>query len=159
MRWLRNLGLPLLLVGALLQSIAAFPEQIAVRLPWATPVVEQACKLLDCQTGPAMHINAITIEASELQAMASAENTLVLTVWLHNGSSLAQSWPHLELTLNDFEEQPLVRRVFTPTQYLLHDQAALHREGLAAGARQTVRLLFELEALQAAGYRVYLFYP
>lgn len=159
LRWLRNLGLPLLLVSALLQSIAAFSEQIAVRLPWATPVVEQACKLLDCQTGPAMHINAITIEASELQAMASAKNTLVLTVWLHNGSSLAQSWPHLELTLNDFEEQPLVRRVFTPTQYLLHDQAALHREGLAAGARQTVRLLFELEALQAAGYRVYLFYP
>lgn len=158
-RWLRNLGLPLLLTGALLQSIAAFPEQIAVRLPEAVPVIERACKLLDCQTGPATHINAITIEASELQSMASAKNTLVLTVWLHNGSTLAQNWPHLELTLNDFEEQPLVRRVLTPTDYMQHDTTALRQDGLAAGARQTVRVLFELEALQAAGYRVYLFYP
>ncbi|MGB7481746.1 MAG: DUF3426 domain-containing protein, partial [Burkholderiaceae bacterium] len=71
-------------------------------------------------------------------------------------SSTVEAWPSLELTLNDAAEQPLVRRVFGPRDYL---PAPSEAAGFAAASEQAVRIYFELSTAKAAGYRVYLFYP
>jgi len=71
---------------------------------------------------------------------------------------LAQTWPYIELTLNDGNEKPVVRRVFVAADYLTASQDTT--TGFAANSEHPVKLVFEVEPpLKPVGYRVYLFYP
>ncbi len=147
----------LLLLTLLAQSAYVFRDQLAARLPSLQPLLLQACAWLDCQVGLPAQIDAVTLDSSELHTMASNSETLALSVLLRNQSAVAQTWPHLELTLNDAAEKPLIRRVFAPSEYLPSDISA--RLGFPARSEQPVRLFFELEGVKASGYRVYLFHP
>lgn len=146
----------LLLLGLLGQAAYVFRDQLAARLPQVKPLLLQACAYLDCQVGLPATIDALTVESSEL-TLGPGSATLVLTVLLRNESTVAQTWPHLELTLNDASEKPLVRRVFAPAEYLPPDISP--RLGFPAHSEQPVRLFLELEGTEASGYRVYLFHP
>ena len=72
-------------------------------------------------------------------------------------SSLAQAWPHIELTLTDANDKPLVRRVFKPAEYLPRDAAPA--KGFAGRSEQPVKLYFELNQIKASGYHIAVFYP
>ena len=147
----------LLLIALLGQGAYVFRNQIAARFPETRPALLQACSYLDCQVGLPAQADAVSIEASELQTLAASANTFALTVLLRNQGDTAQAWPHIELTLNDANEKPLVRRVFTPRDYLTAGQD--FNQGFAANSEQPAKLFFELSQLKASGYRVYLFYP
>ena len=77
------------------------------------------------------------------------------SIALHN-STTPQEWPHIELTLNDGNEKPLLRRVFRPSDYATNEEI---RQGLGPDSERTVRIAFQLQQIKASGYRVYLFYP
>ncbi|HEY8101544.1 MAG TPA: DUF3426 domain-containing protein [Burkholderiaceae bacterium] len=147
----------LLLFGLIGQSTYLFRNQLAAWFPQMKPVLATACTLLDCQVTLPSQIDSVSIESSELQALAPQKNTFALTILLRNYSSTAQVWPHIELTLNDTNEKALVRRVFTPRDYLPAQQDM--SKGFASNSEQPVKILFELLQLKASGYRVYLFYP
>ena len=151
------IGTVLLLLALLGQVAYVFRDQLAARLPQVKPLLLRACAYLDCQVGLPATIDALTIESSELQTLEAGSSTLALTVLLRNSSPVAQTWPHLELTLNDSNEKPLVRRVFAPAEYLPPDISP--RLGFPARSEQSVRLFLELEGTEASGYRVYLFHP
>ena len=147
----------ILLIAALLQGAYVFRNQIAGWFPQAKPVLIDACKLLGCRIDLPAQIDQVSIESSELQTLANDKDTFVLTTLLRNYSSTSQEWPHIELTLNDINEKALLRRVFTPADYLHNSEDV--RIGFSANSERSVKLSFELSQLKASGYRVYLFYP
>ncbi|MBX9798658.1 MAG: zinc-ribbon domain-containing protein [Burkholderiaceae bacterium] len=147
----------ILLIAALLQGTYIFRNQIAGWFPQAKPTLISACELLGCRIDLPAQIDQVSIESSELQTLANDKDTFVLTTLLRNYSSTYQEWPHIELTLNDTNEKALLRRVFTPADYLNNSEDV--RIGFSANSERSVKLSFELSQLKASGYRVYLFYP
>ncbi|MEN3295011.1 MAG: hypothetical protein V7642_4264 [Burkholderiales bacterium] len=145
-----------LLIGLLAQGTYVFRDQLAVWFPKAKPAIAMACNVLRCQVGLPAQIEAVSIESSELQAVAPEKNTFALTVLLRNHGGTTQAWPHIELTLNDANEKPIARRVFTPREYL---GAQPDLTGFTSKSEQSFKLFFELLQIKASGYRVYLFYP
>ncbi|MGV8898442.1 MAG: DUF3426 domain-containing protein [Burkholderiaceae bacterium] len=157
MRMLFVVGSAILVLVFMVQASYAMRHQIAAHLPQAKPVLLTICQVLGCSISLPAQIDATTIESSELQAQTSPPGTLVLTLLLRNRSSTAQAWPNIELTLNDGNQSAILRRVFTPQEFPV--SAAAIAEGIASNSEQSVRLTFTLSQLQAAGYRVVLFYP
>ncbi len=147
----------ILLIAAVLQASYIFRNQIAGWFPQAKPTLIQACDVLGCRIDLPAQIDQVSIESSELQTLANNKDTFVLTTLLRNYSSTYQEWPHIELTLNDTNEKALLRRVFTPADYLHNSEDV--RTGFGANSERSVKLSFELSQLKASGYRVYLFYP
>jgi predicted Zn finger-like uncharacterized protein len=144
-------------ISLLGQAAYAFRDQLAAWMPQSAPLLAQGCALLGCAVGLPAQIDAVSIESSELQALASSQDTFVLVTLLRNRSATPQTWPHIELTLNDPSERAIVRRVIGPREYLPSPQEIA--KGLAANSEQPVKVFFELAQLKASGYRVYLFYP
>lgn len=152
-----SIGSFILLIAALAQSTYVFRNQIAGWFPDIKPILTQMCSMLDCRIDLPAQIDQVSIESSELQTLATNKDTFVLTTLLRNYSSTPQEWPHIELTLNDTNEKPLLRRVFNPSDYL--SSAEDMRLGFASRSERSVKLSFELAQIKASGYRVYLFYP
>ncbi|MEC4719235.1 DUF3426 domain-containing protein [Noviherbaspirillum sp. CPCC 100848] len=147
-----------LLLGILLaQAAYVFRDQIAAYFPQAQPLLAAACEHSGCQVGLPAEVDSVSIESSELQALAPDSDSFSLTLLLRNRSTTAQAWPSIELTLNDAAEKPLLRRVFGPRDYLPAGQDL--NQGFAAKSEQALKLHFRLTQLKAAGYRVYVFYP
>lgn len=154
---LMSLGCLLLLAALLAQAMYAFRDQLAVRYPQAKPALLKACALAGCRIGLPMQIDELSIESNELQAATGGQSTYVLSTLLRNRAPVAQRWPHIELTLNDAQEKPVARRVFTPAEYLATTKEI--EAGFQPGSEQVIKLTFALADLKPAGYRVYLFYP
>lgn len=146
-----------LLAAALGQAAYAFRDQLAARFPQTKPALATLCELTGCQISLPAQIEKVAIESNELQAHANNKNLFTLSLLLHNRSAIAQAWPHVELTLNDKNGMPLVRRALAPRDYLPSDKLIL--QGIAARSEQSITVTFELSQLQASDYRVYLFYP
>ncbi|CAL62882.1 Conserved hypothetical protein [Herminiimonas arsenicoxydans] len=156
LRTLLGMGCLILFLAALAQGTYLFRNQIAGQFPQTKPLLTQLCDVFACRIDLPAQIAAVSIESSELQTLAENKDTFVLTTLLRNYSESLQTWPHIELTLNDANEKPLLRRVFAPADYL---SAAEVRAGFAASSEHAVKLSFELAQIKASGYRVYLFYP
>ncbi len=146
-----------LFLGVLAQLTYTMRNQLAAWFPQARPMLADACKPLNCQISLLAQIDAVSIESNELQAMAPDKNVFSLTLLLRNKGSTTQAWPMLELTLDNDKEQPVLRKVFTPAEYLANKGDLV--KGFAGSSEQPVKLYFELEKIKAAGYHVWLFYP
>ncbi|MDQ7969884.1 MAG: DUF3426 domain-containing protein [Oxalicibacterium faecigallinarum] len=147
----------LLTITVLLQAGYSFRNQLAGMFPAAKPALISLCEGLGCRIALPADISSVSVESSELQTQAGNSNSFVLTALLRNDSSLDQEWPLIELTLNDANEKAVLRRVFTPLEYL-RDQALVDA-GFLHNSERSARVLFELNDTRASGYRVYLFYP
>ncbi len=156
LRTLLGTGCFILFLAALAQGTYLFRNQIAGQFPQTKSLLTQLCDVFACRIDLPAQIAAVSIESSELQTLAESKESFVLTTLLRNYSDSLQTWPHIELTLNDANEKPLLRRVFAPADYL---SAAEVRAGFAANSEYAVKLSFELTQIKASGYRVYLFYP
>ena len=156
-RMAMGLGSVLLLIGALAQGAYTFRNQLAVSVPQLKPYLTDGCALLGCRIDLPGRIDAISVEAIELQQSALQKDALILTLLLRNRSSGLQAWPHIELTLNDTNEKTIVRRVFTPAEYL--PARPLADRGFNAASEQPVRLVFEVAQLKPSGYVAQVFYP
>src|SRR3569623_146946 len=150
-------GSAVLILALFGQAVYSFRNQMAARWPESKPVLDQVCNMLGCLIGLPAQIDMLSIESSELQASASDQSGFTLSTLLRNRSAIAQSWPKLELSLNDANDKPIARRVFDPREYLPPAQDAA--KGFAPNSEQTVKLDFALSQLKASVYRVYLFYP
>lgn len=139
------------------QVVYHFRVQLAAASPAASTMLAGVCRLAGCTVGLPAHIEMVTIESSELQALPGNTDTFTLLALLRNRSATRQQWPHIELTLNDANEAAVARRVIAPRDYLPAGQDPV--EGFAPNSEQPARLVFNLTQVKAAGFRVYLFYP
>lgn len=144
--------------GLALQAALAFRSEVAVLLPAARPQIEAACGLLGCDIRLPRRADLMSIESSDLQADTQRQGVIVLNALLRNRAPFAQEYPDLELTLTDQGDQPLVRRVLRPDDYLQDKRAAIG-PGLGGGAEESVRVRIEAGGLLATGYQLFLFYP
>lgn len=157
LRAITGVGLFILLVGLLTQMVYLFHNQTAARFPQTKPLMTAMCSLLKCQIELPTKIDAVSLESSELQALSTGKNTFSLTALLRNHGSSLQAWPYIELTLNDANEKPVVRRIFAPQDYLPSPNEI--NLGFPSKSERSVKVFFELSQLKASGYQVYLFYP
>lgn len=150
-------GIVLLVIALVLQGLYLGRNQLAVWLPAARAPLSAMCERLHCKIGLPSHIEQLSLESSELQLVPPNQNIYTLNLLLRNRSTSAETWPHIELTINDADDKPITRRVFLPKEYLSSTQQV--SDGFASESEQPVKLTFELAQPTAAGYRVYLFFP
>ena len=148
-------GCAVLVLALAAQGVVTFRNVLAARYPQTKGLLAGACAVLGCKVELPAQIDALSVETGELQSLGA--NTFSFTTLLRNQASLVQAWPHLELTLTDANDKPLVRRVFTPPEYL--PQGVAPAKGIAARSEQAVKLAFELNQVKASGYHIAIFYP
>jgi predicted Zn finger-like uncharacterized protein len=124
--------------------------------PTCVPLLEEMCACSNatsrCRARPIW-------SASRLRTCIPTRNRklLVLAATLKNRAPFAQAYPHLELTLTDTRDQPVLRKVLAPEDYLA--QGVDVRAGFAANGDLAVNLWLDAGETGASGYRLYLFYP
>lgn len=148
-------GSPILLAALVAQGVTTFRNPLAAAFPALKPTLNTLCEPLGCKVKLPMQIDMLAIEQGELQTLA--DNTFSFATVLRNQARSAQSWPSIELTLNDANDKALLRRVFTPRDYL-PSQADVDK-GFAPRSEQAIKLYFELSQVKASGYHIAIFYP
>ncbi|MCL2886570.1 MAG: DUF3426 domain-containing protein [Betaproteobacteria bacterium] len=141
----------LLMLLLAVQLLLYFRTEVVRQLPATADYYER----LGIEVALPRLADLIVIEASDLQA-DNARDQFVLHATLRNRAPYAQEWPALELTLTDAADAVVVRRVLTATEYLPPE---VNPERFPARGEVAVRLWIEARGLDAAGYRLYLFYP
>lgn len=147
----------LLLLILIAQAIYFFRVDLAARLPGLKPALIGYCRILKCTVPLPQHTELISIESSGLEADPANENQINLNALLRNRAPYAQAFPSLELTLNDKQDKPLARRMFTPENYL--SQAEIESTGLLPNHEIGIKLRLNTTGLQPFGYRLVLLYP
>lgn len=154
-------GLTGLAIGLLSGMLAAqllylFRADLAREWPSLRPALVQACEALGCTVELPHIAGLISVESSDLQSEPGKTSNLVLNATIRNRAPHPLAWPHLELTLTDARDRPLVRRVLTPQDWF---PGADLEQGFTAGRDIAVTLPFSADGLGATGYRIYAFYP
>jgi len=152
-----RLGTLLLLLTLLAQAAYHYRGAITLLLPETRPYAAALCASIGCDLPLPRRIELMSIEASDLQADTTNPNVMVLSATLKNRGIFDQQHPSLELTLTDARDQPVVRRVLAPQDYL--GEAVNTQTGFAANAEIAIKLFIEGSEVRATGYRLYLFYP
>lgn len=144
-----------LLLLLLLQVMTTFRNPLATQFPQFKPALSALCDLAGCKVDLPAQIEALAIEQGELQTLSP--QTFSYVSLLRNHSRSVQAWPSIELTLDDSDDKPVLRRVITPREYLPAkiDVAS----GLAPRSEQTIKVYFTSEQARAAGYHIAIFYP
>ena len=149
------LGSVALLLLLLLQVMTTFRNPLAAQFPQWKPTLVALCYVSGCQVDLPAQIEALSIEQGELQTLK--EQTFSYVSLLRNQSRSVQAWPSIELTLNDANDKPVLRRVIAPRDYLPANVDV--SKGLAPRSEQTIKVYFTLDQLTASGYHIAIFYP
>lgn len=144
------------LLMLLSQAAYFFRVDLAARLPNLKPALIGYCRILKCSVPLPQHTDLIGIESSELEAGPANENQITLNALLRNRAPYAQTFPNLELTLNDSQDKPLARRMFRPADYL--PQAENEASGLLPNRELGIKLPLNTTGLKPSGYRLVLLY-
>ena len=156
-RWLWLTGTLLLLFLLVAQAAYQYRSSIIVIVPETKPYAAALCAKLGCDLPLPRRIEMMSIEASDLQADTTNPSVMVLSATLKNRAIFIQQHPLLELTLTDAQDQPVVRRVLAPQDYL--GKAAGTQAGFNANTEIAIKVFIEGSQVKATGYRLYLFYP
>ncbi|MEO8936416.1 MAG: DUF3426 domain-containing protein [Burkholderiaceae bacterium] len=143
----------------LAQAVYHWRDELAARWSPAKPWLVAACVALRCQVDFPAHIGSITIESAGIQSAGSNLNVYVMTALLRNRDAVDLRYPHLELVLTDLQDRPMLRRVLRPEDYLPAAAGGTNRTGFLAESELPIRVMFELDDLRFAGYRLDRFYP
>jgi len=142
------------------QAAYRYRTEIAAFMPSAGAPLEAACRVLRCQVPLPRRAELMSIESSDLQAEPRHDGVIALNAVLRNRATFAQDYPALELTLTDEADQPVLRRVLAPREYLDPAPGASGvAQGIPAGAEVSLRIYLDAGRRRATGYRLYLFYP
>lgn len=156
-RWLWLMGALILLLVLLAQAAYQYRSVVILLFPESRPYAAALCANLGCDLPLPRRIELMSIEASDLQADTTNPNVMVLSATLRNRAIFNQQYPLLELTLTDAQDQPVVRRVLAPQDYV--SKAANTQIGFGANTEIAIKMFIEGSQVKATGYRLYLFYP
>jgi len=148
--------LSLLLLLLLAAQVAVYERDRLVALqPRLKPLLQMLCRPSGCIIQPMRRIESIVIDSSSFTRLGPDAFRLAATVRNQSGMDLAMPW--LELTLTDSGEQPLLRRVLSPTE-LGATGPVLAAQGEWA-ATLDLSLSGDAAGGRVVGYRVLAFYP
>lgn len=152
-----RLGSALLLILLMLQTLYLFRIEITARLPGIKPALTLMCELLNCTLPLPQKIDLLSIESSELEADPTEINIITLHALLRSRAPYALTYPNIELTLTDTQDNALARRSFSPADYLPSGEDIT--QGFPANRESSIKLHLNTTDLKPAGYRLFLFYP
>ena len=155
--WIFGMSVPVLVLLFAGQALFHFRDAIAAHWPNTKPTLIRLCAAAGCQVRPLRDVAALSIEASDLQADPAHKGLLILSATVRNRAPYPLTYPYIELTLSDAQDQPVVRRAFAPGEYI--SGAADPETGIAGNSELPVKLFIDASATTQAGYQVYLFYP
>ncbi len=156
-RWPSLLGALLLLLTLFAQAAYHYRGAVILLFPETKPYASALCASLGCELPLPRRSDMMSIEASDLQADTTNPDVMVLSATIKNRAIFNQQHPQLELTLTDAQDQPVVRRVLAPQDYL--GKAVNAQAGFAANTEVAIKVFIEGSQVKATGYRLYLFYP
>ena len=145
-------------LALIVQIVRHERDGIVARQPNLRPALSALCQYTGCELAALRQIGDIVIEGAAFAREKSGGNDYRLSFTLRNAATVPLAMPAIELSLLDTQEQALVRRVLTPTDYGAPGV-------LAARADRAASLPLTLSASEAAalppiaGYRVEAFYP
>jgi hypothetical protein len=154
--WLSGLLVLLLSIAVILQLAYFQRNALALAWPDSKPYLQQACVMLKCTIELPKDASKLVIDDANLLEDSEYEGLLVLTSTLVNQAKQAQAYPRLELTLTDANDQPVLRRTFTPTEYL--PTGIVVENGIAAGKELPIKLLITADHQAVSGYRLFVNY-
>ncbi len=146
----------LLALLAGLQSLYAMRTQITAEYPQFKPLLLQACVALKCEIPLPKNLDLLSIDDSDMQEDEDHEHVIKFTSLLINNANYVQAFPNIELTLTTTDDQPVLRKLIQPSEYLKPNTNA----AAGMGAREEVRvnLAINVKDLAVAGYRVLVVY-
>lgn len=158
LHWVLSLFSVVLLFTLLIQGAYFWRHQIIAAFPASQAIYIAACKKLNCTIGLETKIDDLSLESNDLQVVPDEPNTYQLNIIVKNNSNIPQTWPNIELSLKNQSNTILIRKVFTPKEYLALPQ--LIEAGILNQMEQPITVKFTLpENAGISGYQVYLFYP
>ena len=152
-----SFGVVLLATVLALEAAFAFRAPLAQRYPATRPALEAACGYVKCTVPWSRQDGLLKLEESEMLEVPGKPSEIALGARIRNLATVAQEYPHLELTLTDFTGQPAARRVLRPTDYL--GRALVPGEVMAPGAEMALQIRIETPRIKPTGYELLLFYP
>ena len=141
-------------VVLLLQLVSFFSAGIASRFPATAPLLGAVCTVLRCSLEPPSDPQDLDIADSDLRADDSRGGVVLLSATLRNASDERKPYPALEITLTDAQNRTVARRVLLPREYLKQKTGKI-----APRSDVPLEIALGIGDLDAAGYRLYLFYP
>ncbi|WP_024303917.1 DUF3426 domain-containing protein [Pseudogulbenkiania sp. MAI-1] len=148
------------LIGALaliLQLVYLNRTRIAAEVPELRPTLEKLCQGVGCTVPLPTDSALIRTEWSELSFVPDQQNLIQLAATLKNHAAYPQAFPMLEITLKDAEDQVVIRKVFSPQEYLKPDDYKAMQFKGNSEIRITMR--FDVGKVRAMGYSLLWFYP
>lgn len=155
-RWVFPLLSSLLFVVILLQLVYFTRTSLAANYPQTRPLLLSACKVAHCAVALPNDITQLTIDDADIQEHREREGVLVFSSVLINHSAVAQAYPKIELTLTNMADEPVLRKILRPQEYLPAFSNAT--AGLAAQQEQPVRTSLGVEDKAVTGFRVAIAY-
>lgn len=155
-RWAWLLAVGVLCLAALLQGTYYLRDQIAITFPQLKPFLEQACAQINCTISLPQHIELITIDDSDMHEDENYAGLIQLSSTLINKATFNQAYPNLELTLTNTDDEAILRKVFTPHEYLPAGKDV--SLGFTAGEEIKIKLPITTQNTPVAGYRLYVTY-
>ncbi|WP_052765432.1 DUF3426 domain-containing protein [Pandoraea apista] len=139
-------------------AAAGRPMHVTIAPPRQPDMIQiSSVTLVTDEAATADTADAPGTTASAASAAQGSAVPMTLTVFIRNQADYALAWPSLELTLSDLDGKPVVRRVFSASDYIA--DTALREAGLASRNERTIRLRLSAQAALASNYRVLAFYP
>ncbi len=146
----------LLLVLAALQTTYFMRIKLAAEYPQFKPLLVQGCAYLNCTIALPSNLDLLAIDDSDMQEDEHYQGVINFSSSLINKANYTQTYPNIELTLTNIDDQPVLRRLIKPVEYL--SPGAKLDAGLGAHEEIRIKLPIHASDLPVAGYRVLLVY-
>jgi hypothetical protein len=130
-------------------------DRLAANHPELKPWLLFLCAPMNCTVSPLKQIESVVIDSASFAKVRGDAYRFNLTA--KNTASIALAVPSIELTLTDLRDQPVLRRVFLPSEL------GAKQDTLAPGDEWPVSLVVVVKgtgtAERIAGYHLLAFYP
>jgi predicted Zn finger-like uncharacterized protein len=149
-----------LCIAGILQIVLYERDRIVAMHPRMHSSLTDLCRTVGCTIGPLKNIENIVVDASSFNKIrGDSKNELYkITLNLKNNGPLPVALPHIELSLNDTQDQTIVRRVLNPADVGAL-QFVLSARGEFNGSATVQIDTAQLGGSRVAGYRIWAFYP
>ena len=153
--WLVLFGLILAILAGL-QSVYFLRTSIAAEYPQYKPYLVQACAAINCKIDLPKNLDFFALDDSDMQEDYEYKNVIKFSSLLINNAPYAQAYPNIELTLTDTADQPVLRKLIKPSEYLASNTKA--NAGIDSREEMRINLSINVADIVVAGYRVLLLY-
>ena len=149
--WLVLFGLILAILAGL-QSVYYLRTSIAADYPQFKPYLVQACVALKCEISLPKNLDFFALDDTDMQEDYEHKNVIKFSSLLINNAPYAQAYPNIELTLTDTADQPVLRKLIKPSEYLASNTNA--DAGIDSREEMRINLSINVTDVAVAGYRV-----